>query len=391
METFSQQPSESPRKLSYDSPSEQTLETFNDTVFEYKILKGHFEPDRETWTSDEKLRLEYLELTDRLVQKMLEEKEVINPETKEVELRRPSTVIFLDKSARPLSHLVRAMWPTFAKDPKTGEVAPMPRFNFLNIDREQWTNTTNEKGLGHVDVDQINPDIIRSLRATSLTSAGKEQVISQGITNAVDAMPTSLDNESILVVDETRSTGNTLRIATGILQRAFPTAHIEGTHWMAKTYRLKDGTELNGIPNWYSETEVRGRGVGDRYANYARYQKLNELSHENYYRAVGSLFLSAPLQEKDEDYRQLIREFKELAASPDVPIMPSLSQYEDESEFDDRVIAYNYKDIDLASLSDKEKQELCDTIFAKVRQINADSEEEGARMKVRNRPQKRRR
>lgn len=361
-----------------------------DVPFEYTILKGHFEPDHETWQSDEKLRMEYLELTDELVRKMLEEKEFFNPETGESEMRRTSVVIFLDKSARPLSHLVRAMWPTFAKDPETGETPPMPRFNFLNVDREQWTNTTNKQGMGRVDIDQISPDIIRSLRATALTSVGREQVVEDGgITDAVDTLATTMDNESILVVDETRSTGRTLKIATGMIQRAFPTAEVQGAHWMSKTFHLRDGREFNGIPNWYSETEVKGRGVGDRYSNYTKYQRLGKLSLENYYPSLGSLFLSAPLPEKDEKYYQLIREFKELAKNRTMPIMPS--KFREDSDFEARIITYNYPDIDINQIDEEQKESLRSEVFDRIAAINLASFQEGQRMRqTATRPKRRR-
>lgn len=364
--------------LSLGDSFEDTQEK-EQTPFEYKILKGHFEPDKETWQSDQKLRMEYLELTDELIQKILEVKEFSNPTTGEIEMRPTSVVIFLDKSARPLSHFVRAMWPTFAKDPTTGEIPPMPRFNFLNVDREQWTNTTNKQGMGRVDIDQINPDIIRSLRATALTPSGKEQVVADGgITKAVDSLPTTLDGESVLVVDETRSTGRTLKIATGMIQRAFPTAEVDGVHWMSKAFHLKDGREFNGVPNWYSETEVKGRGVADRYSSYTKYQRLGKLTLENYYPSLGSLFLSAPLPEKDENYHQLIREIKQLATHPDVPLVPS--KFRDDEDYDNRIVAYNYPDIDINQLSESEKETLRSAVFDRIWDVNTASRKEGQQL-----------
>src|SRR5690606_37669804 len=150
-------------KLTYSTQKENPLESARDkdiedsqetekTSFQYDLLKGHFEPDG-SWKSGEELRMQYLHLTDQLIQKMTQEKEVENPETGEKQLKRPSVVVFLDKSARPLSHLVRELWPTFAKDLETGEVPPMPAFKFLNIDREQWVNEFDPKsGKGIVNV-----------------------------------------------------------------------------------------------------------------------------------------------------------------------------------------------------------------------------------------------
>src|SRR5690606_25590816 len=119
---------------------------------------------------------------------------------------------------------------------------------------------------------------------------------------------------------------------------------------------LKDGTIRNGTPVWYSDSTILGRGVGNRYADSARNQNLSEVSRENYYRTIGRWFLSAPLQQgPDELYRQLIREFKELATNPDVPIIPSLRR--DEQDLDKRFVAYNYKDVDVTQVPEEELEE----------------------------------
>lgn len=379
MEKAPRQAIESPENASPDE----------EAPFHYELLKGHFEPDG-TWKSSEELRMQYLHLTDKLIQTMTKETEIENPETGEMELRRPSVVVFLDKSARPLSHLVREMWPTFAKDQETGEVPPLPAFKFLNIDREKWVNEFDPKsGRGVVNVNDIHPSIVRGLRSIFLTPEGKEQVIENGLTEAVDTMPTILDDESVLIVDETYSTGNTAKVASGMLQRAVPSARVSTAHWMQTSFPLKNGNIKNGTPVWYDDSTILGRGVGNRYADSTRNQNLGKVSKENYYRTIGRWFLSSPLQQgPDELYLQLIREFKELAANPDVPVMPSFTR--DDEDLDNRLISYNYRDINSADLSETERESLIANVVAHKNAIHATSKKEKERLRVSTSSQKRR-
>ena len=343
-----------------------------DTPFEYTLLKGHIQPDGQTWKSDQELRMEYLHLTDELIHKMTTKTEIENPETGEMELQAPSVVVFLDKSARPLSHLVRELWPTLAKDPETGEIPPMPRFNFLNIDREKWVNMIDPHGIGIMDIDHLDPSIVRSLRSIFLTPKGKKEVVANGSTEAVDDIPTILDNESVLVVDETYSTGRTLKIASDMLERAFPEAHISTTHWMRESFTNKNGLRLNAVPVWYKENSLWGRGVGDRYADFTRGVESQKPSDENYYRTIGRWFLSMPHwysalpggKTRDEDYYQLVREIKELARNPDTPIMPHYQR----DDMDERIVAYNRRDVDISTLSEDEKEAIITDV---IKQKNA--------------------
>lgn len=341
--------------------------------FEYKLLKGHLQPDGKTHVSDQELRMNYLTLTDSLVNTIVKGAETKNEETGEMERHPFSRLIFLDKSGRPLSHLVRNTWPIFARDIETGEVPPMPRFNFLNIDRQQWTTHVDPDGAGVVNINNVTPSVIQSLRSISLTAEGKEKVRESGLSEAVDDMPTILDDEHVLIIDETYSTGRTAKIAAALLGRAYPSAHFDTTHWMKESY-YRNGVSFNTVPVWYKDGSKMGRGVNDRFADFSATDKLDRTLPENYYRTVGRWFLSAPHwfanpgaeDVRDKDYRQLLREFKELAVNPDVPVIPSLSR--DEQGFDDRIIAYNY-DIDPHSLSQDKKDELVKDVITEIMDI----------------------
>src|SRR5690606_34245157 len=121
---------------------------------------------------------------------------------------------------------------------------------------------------------------------------------------------------------------------------------------------------------------VYGRGVGDRYVDTAENINLGGPTIENYYRTIGRWFLSAPLDEQDGLYLQLIKEFKQLATNPDFPFIPSMSRDDSEQEWDNRLIAYNRKDVEPLALGDNERQSLVFTILNEKQSIHTASKKE---------------
>lgn len=351
--------------------------------FEYEILKGHFEPDSRTWKSEKELRMEYVQLTDELIRKMTTGVSVENPETGETEVKVPTVAVFLDKSARPLSHLVRELWPVLARDPKTGEIPPMPQFKFLNIDREQWVNQIDPYGVGIMDIEHLRPSILNSLRSIFVEREYKDKIEQNGLNDAVNHMPSTLDGETVLIVDETLSTGRTAKIARAMMKRTFPKTAVAATHWMTSKF-TKNGNEFNAVPVWYKTADRMGRGVSDRYVDVMEGRRLDETSEKDYYRKFGKFFLSAPhwlsVPEgetlRDEAYMQLVREIKELATNPDVPFIPSMKR----DDFDERLLAYN--GWDATKLSVKDEQNAIDQIIAEKRAINDASALEARKMPV---------
>src|SRR5487761_225536 len=122
--------------------------------FKYDLLRGHKLTDG-SWKTDDQLRMEYIQLTDGLINVMTDGVEVIDPETQEKQTRKPDVVVWLDKSARPLAWFTKDLWPTLAVDPKTGEVPKMPEFKFVNIDKKQWVNTIDPEGVGIMDINKV--------------------------------------------------------------------------------------------------------------------------------------------------------------------------------------------------------------------------------------------
>lgn len=302
--------------------------------FSYQLLKGHSRTDG-SYKTDEQLRMEYIQLTDRLVHEITQGKKTKDPETGQETVRPYDNIIFLDKSARPVAWLMKELWSTLAAD-ADGEVAAMPSINFLNIDREQWVNTVDPNGSGYMDIGKVDETIIRSLRSIFVSPNHK----TKGLTEAIDTAPASLDGKNILIVDEVLSTGRTLDIAKKFLSRAFPTAEMTGTYWMKGIATRNDGLSRGNadLPVWYKEKATIGRGVGDRdpYGS----------SSKNITQRLGSWFLSSRFEKPDESSLQLRKELQRLARHPDVPIRPSVDR--DDDDYDERLARYNHTTPELA-------------------------------------------
>lgn len=320
--------------------TEKNLSPQSTDDFKYELLVGHKRTDG-SYKSDQQLRMEYINLTDRLIETIQEGVSRKNPETGKIEQQAFDNIIFLDKSARPVSWLVRELWDTLAFD-KDGNKTPMPKMNYLNIDREQWIGSVDEEGTGLVDVSHLSPSIVRSLRSIFIMPNHKSEKITEDIDNA----QATIDGKNVLIVDEVRSTGRTMDISRKLLQRAFPTSHFESAYWMggqaAKSVRSSSrGKTLTygnaDLPVWYKENSELGRGVGNRQVdhlsdNISRTQRL------------GRWFLSRRFDSIDPESLKLRKEIKHLAASPDVPIRPSVFR----DDYDERLAALNKNSAELA-------------------------------------------
>ena len=282
--------------------------------FEYELLRGHKRTDG-SWKTDEQLKMEYVQLTDRLIYDMTHGVEVTDPVTHERRREKPDVVVFLDKSARPLRWLVKDLWSTMAPDSPGGEVPKMPESKFINIDREQWVNVVDPEGVGRVDINIVDKSVIRSLRSVFV----EPELKSDGLTEAIDSAPASLDNKTVLIVDEVFATGRTLDIATKFFKRAFPTARIAGTHWMQGTTLIGGASGNKDLPVWYIQDDVTGRGVGNRDEGVSRNSK-------NTTQKLGSWFLSTRLPKPDPKSQQLRKELRQLAHDPEVLKLPSFSR-----------------------------------------------------------------
>lgn len=244
----------------------------------YRILR--FPEDRE----------EYLHLTDNLVREMV--------------TRETDVVIYLDKSARPVEWLVHELWGQLAPPNKPdGSAYQEPDRKFINIDREQWGAIVGRSEDGPIDVSSIPEERIDELRKI-FSPIGKIHDMSQ---KAPDE--SMFSGKKIMVVDEVNNSGDTLRIAHRILERAFPDASdIQSVRWMdGQVKRDKKGVgRSTKAPVWYKQDEVKGRLVGDR--NLGRSERADSTRQR-----AGMYWLSTRFEELDLDGIQLRRETRQLA------------------------------------------------------------------------------
>lgn len=303
-----------------------STETVSSPGAKYEILTGHRRTDG-TYKSGEQLRVEYIHRTDELIRQATQGVPAVDPETHQTFIKKPDDLVFLDKSARPVGWMTRELWPRLA--PAPGEsVPPMPNMFFSNIDREQWVNTVDPEGKGMVDMDAVSKTVIRSLRSIYVAPQYK----TNGLTEDIDKAPASLDGHTVLLVDEVRASGRTLKIAQEFYARAFPTTSIAATHWMGGVAQLGTAQGNADLPVWYKQSTQTGRGVGNRDEN--RSQQSASLTQR-----LGGWFLSTRLPEMDPASYRLRREIHQLAHDSEVLVVPSFQR--EEEDFNRRALALN--------------------------------------------------
>lgn len=298
---------------------------------QYEIVNAHHKTNKEYRTT-EQIHTRYITLTDELVRKATEGVEAVSERTGEVSIERPDYFIWLDKSARPLSWLTKDLWPVLAQN-ADGSIPKMPESKFVNIDRNQWTSSIDPNGVGHSNVDNIDPSIIRSLRSIFLQNPNDRDA---GLTEAIDTAPTLLDGKTVLIVDELHSSGRTLKYSEQFFKRAFPDAKVAGAHWMGGMTSNKSGAIGNAeTPVWYSDTTELGRGIGNRNIDLSG-------SSKNPTQRLGAYFLSNALKEPDSRSIQLRRELHQLAEdarSGKVLVVPSTMR--ELQDYDERAMRLN--------------------------------------------------
>lgn len=237
------------------------------------------------------LRRNYLRNTYRLTEKIQEEK--------------PDYVIYLDKSGRPVAWLENELYDDFVNDPDNeNDPWPKPQSIFLNIDREHWRDATGGKeyGSGQVDVNHVDQSVIDSLRSILLEQEPKAGA-------EIGELASMLDGKRVLIVDEVKFTGDTLKIAEKLLERAFPDATFTTHHWMTSPKAAVKDARSSGLPDvpvWYRQKAEWGRGVGNRSFDTAR-------ASTSWRQRNGAMFLSRRFEKPDEPSLQLRAEIKQLA------------------------------------------------------------------------------
>lgn len=239
---------------------------------------------------------------------------------------KPDHIIYLDKSARPVSWMVNVFWPDLAIDDPDhpGQKATRPPHSYLNIDRVNWFRRTGTEidvagngfrrdgthgrlGFEDFDASKITKEDLAGIRALFIDGGVETTDVDE-----IMKTPTTLDGKNILIVDEVKNSGSTLSIAKLLIERAIP--EVASTHgeyfWSAGgTKMVGNEIQMGSVPIWYDATTVYGRGIGD----------IDEAYHEKIYsehpnkrtlaRKMGAFAIGAPLG-VDKKARQLMSEIK---------------------------------------------------------------------------------
>lgn len=237
---------------------------------------------------------------------------------------KPDHVIYLDKSARPVSWLVNVFWDKFSENER-------PAHSYLNIDRQPWLRmsgvaldangyTTNPDGSQHrssihdFKIENLPEDVFARIRSLYI-----EGGIENEDPDKIMKTPTSLGDKNILIVDEVMRSGATLEIAKMLIERAFPeAASVRGAYfWQSGAKISPDGGEsqMLSVPVWYDSSTEDGRGAGD--VDPDHYQARHEKYQTPRTRAqkYGALVLSVMKdldQERGNLSRELMHEIKQM-------------------------------------------------------------------------------
>ena len=225
-------------------------------------------------------------------------------------------VIYLDKSARPVSWLVNEFWRDFTDKPQ-------PQETFLAIDRKAWFPRVGIKLSGNEEIElpdgsrrvakaedfwkAFDENISEDKRKTLLAKirclyiqGGIEKEDPDTILNT----PTELDGKNITIIDEVSRSGSTLGIAVGLIKRAFPEVKSVNEHvfWIDTTREVNGETQMGNTPVWYPRdiSNWYGRGVKDIDQHF--YDKIFEENPTPINRAnkYGAFVLGVPLRPGDE-------------------------------------------------------------------------------------------
>ena len=198
-------------------------------------------------------------------------------------------IIYLDKSARPVSWLVNMFWNDFAAKDSNGFPVKRPKHSYINIDRSPWfrnvgidvSDDGRQKVNGElatykdfaVNVQNLSERHLAEIRALYIDGGIESESV-----DWVTRQPTVLDGKRVLIIDEVSRTGSTLDIAKHLFRLSIPeAAEIDGDYfWHPEEPLLKLGEEivLTSLPVWYDPDTLTGRGIGGTDPNY--YRKLYE-------------------------------------------------------------------------------------------------------------------
>ncbi len=236
---------------------------------------------------------------------------------------KPDHVIYLDKSARPVSWLVNTFWNDFSEEKR-------PEHSYLNIDRLTWFRRAgvdvdangyirNSDGSQRIampkdfHIEDVSPEDFARIRSLYLPNGIENEDVEE-----IMRMPSLLDGKNVLIVDEVKRSGSTNKIASDLIKAAFPEVASVNTayYWDSGTKILKSGeAQMLSIPVWYDSKSSLGRGIGDIDPEYFRKRHEKFQTPRTRAQNFGSIVLGAYVnlnEEKGQLSRELMREIQQM-------------------------------------------------------------------------------
>ncbi len=206
------------------------------------------------------------------------------------DIPRIDNVIYLDKSARPVSWLVNEFWDDFTEEKRPGT-------DYLAIDRRIWFKKVGIELEGNEEMrdpdgslrvaktedfvkhfetmpDETKKDWLARIRGLFI-----EGGIEDEDPDKILATPTVLDGKNLLIVDEVSRSGSTLGIAKFLMKRAIPELESVNGHvfWHDREKQVNGETQMGQAPVWYrhgGDNDWVGRGVKDINPSFYRAQYM---------------------------------------------------------------------------------------------------------------------
>ena len=257
-------------------------------------------------------------------------------------------VIYLDKSARPVSWLNNTFWDAFTDKPR-------PKHSYLAIDRMEWFARTDTPvdASGYIkDPDgksshlatfedflkeNVSDEDIARIRALYIPGGIEDEDVEK-----IMSTPTGLEGKNITIIDEVGRSGSTLEIAKYLISRAIPeAASVNGyVYWNSGFQTGPTGEhQMRGVPVWYDANSHIGRGIGD--INEVYFAKRHEQfpNPKTLAQKFGSIALGEYYnlsEEPGNKSRQLAREIKIMRKEWDAGhiLMPMPDHYDEEKWMD---------------------------------------------------------
>lgn len=224
-------------------------------------------------------------------------------------------VIYLDKSARPVSWMVNQFWKDFTNKEK-------PERSYLAIDRRQWLKRSGVELLSNeyiadpdgstrparasdFDINKIPRETLARIRALYIEGGIEDEDVDK-----IMQTPTVLDGKNVTIIDEVSRSGSTLGIAQCLIRAAIPEVQSVNGHvfWSDLSMQTASGeTQMGSTPAWYphDKSDWRGRGVKNINPEYFDRVYEENPTPKNRANKFGSIVLGEPLEDPKDEPGQL--------------------------------------------------------------------------------------